>query len=203
MSHEVSATDVAEEAEQGRVALWLDPDDLRYLASHCCCAEDTPQEQREQCARIRFRAHAAAHKAGLKDRNRIVVDNYSLTVNRPPSSMSYDLTFWRYRPGVRLDHQKVYEELRDGNAVEGLEDLPIDAFLKRVEVRFADWERLDDLTFEGGGRGGFQLYTTPQLFRVDCYGMDGVDMNKFIDIAHEFGCPLYDPQVGKRFEGEP
>ena len=42
--------------------------------------------------------------------------------------------------------------------------------------------------------------TTPQFVRIDCYGMKGEDMNKFIDILDEYGCPLYDSQVGERFD---
>ncbi|MFI0086226.1 hypothetical protein [Streptomyces bobili] len=49
----------------GRVALWLDPDDLRRLAEHCCCPEDAPAEVTERCLRLRFRARAALHKGGL------------------------------------------------------------------------------------------------------------------------------------------
>jgi len=33
--------------------------------------------------------------------------------------------------------------------------------------------------------------------------MQGEDMNIFIDVAHEFSCALYDPQVGKRYEVQP
>jgi len=60
-------TDPEEENAKGRVALWLDPDDIRWIAGHCCCPEDAPPEQTERCARIRFRANAALHKAGLQD----------------------------------------------------------------------------------------------------------------------------------------
>jgi hypothetical protein len=114
--------------------------------------------------------------------------------------MSYDLNFWRYTPGVKLNHEQVYQQLCEGVAVDGVERLPTDALLSRVNEVFADWNKLDDVTFDGGNRGSFQLYTTPQLFRVDCYGMNGDDMNRFIDIANDFGCPLFDPQVGKRFD---
>jgi hypothetical protein len=58
-------TDEGREIEQGRVALWLDPDDIRWLARTCRCNDTTADEEREQCARIRFRASAALHKAGL------------------------------------------------------------------------------------------------------------------------------------------
>jgi hypothetical protein len=114
--------------------------------------------------------------------------------------MSYDLDFWRYKSGVALDHQSVYEQLSQGQRVEGLDDLPIETMIRRVNEMFADWEKLDEATFEGGERGSFQLFTTAQFFRVDTYGMDGDDLNKLIEIGNEFGCPLYDPQVGQRYD---
>jgi hypothetical protein len=52
------------EAGHGRIALWLDPEDLRWLAEHCCCAEDAPHEATDRCLRLRFRAGAALHKSG-------------------------------------------------------------------------------------------------------------------------------------------
>ncbi|HEX3357918.1 MAG TPA: hypothetical protein VHS31_13180 [Tepidisphaeraceae bacterium] len=116
--------------------------------------------------------------------------------------MSYDLGFWRYKAGVKLEHQEVYEQLCDDQRVEGVEDLPIDKLILRFNELFTDWEKIDDVTFEGGDLGGFQLFTTRQFFRVICYNMSGEEMNKFVEIGIEFGCPLYDPQVGQRFEGE-
>jgi hypothetical protein len=67
MEREVSPTNPERERELGRVALWLDPDDLRWLARHCCCPVDASEEQRQRCARLRFRASAALHKAGLSE----------------------------------------------------------------------------------------------------------------------------------------
>ncbi|QWP75344.1 hypothetical protein J5226_17190 [Lysobacter sp. K5869] len=55
------------ERERGRVALWLDPSDLDWLSRRCDCAEDASEEQRERCARVRFRARAALRKVGLTD----------------------------------------------------------------------------------------------------------------------------------------
>src|SRR6266404_8221566 len=106
--------------------------------------------------------------------------------------MSYDLNFWRYKPGVSLDNQKTYELLSDGQSVDGLENIPIDQIKKRVSEEFAKkgWERLDDDNWESQ-KGAFQLFTTPQFFRVDCYAMQGEDMNIFIDVAREFSCPFF------------
>lgn len=119
--------------------------------------------------------------------------------------MSYDLNFWKYKENFRgeRDHQKIYQKLSDGLFVEGLEDLPINKILKKIHEVFSalQWQKRDDLNWEShSGRGSFQIFTTDQFFRVDCYGMDGEDMNKLIDIAIEFECPLYDPQVDKRYD---
>jgi hypothetical protein len=66
MPRPIVPTDSERETELGRVALWLDPDDLRWLGTRCACTDDTADDERERCARIRFRAQAALHKAGLK-----------------------------------------------------------------------------------------------------------------------------------------
>lgn len=117
--------------------------------------------------------------------------------------MSYDLDFWRCKPGVSLEHQTTYESLSEGKHVDGLEDLPIEEMLARLKVIFCDgWEQLDALIWESPNRGAFQIFTTPQFFRVDCYGMNVDDMNRFIDLGSEFNCPLYDPCVGTRFDGQ-
>ena len=114
--------------------------------------------------------------------------------------MGYDLNFWKYQPGKVLDHLETYQKLSDGKEVDGLEELPIEKITERVKQVFATWEQLDWQTWQSAN-GSFQIYVTPQLFRVDCYGMNGDDMNLFIDIGAEFGCPLYDPQVNQRFDG--
>ena len=142
--------------------------------------------------------------------------------------MSYDLNFWRYLPQATFDpkevdqqlhaqhtqgmtvlsaldrqHLAVYQWLCDGQQVAGLAELPIAAMLERVAQVFAKgWERQDTVTWEkSGGKGAFQVSHTPQWFRVDCYGMSGDDMNLLIDVGSVFDCPLFDPQVPKRFDG--
>jgi hypothetical protein len=114
--------------------------------------------------------------------------------------VSYDLNFWRFSPGASLPDDEVYRRLCNGERLASLEELPIDEILKRIRDAFSDWEQRE-LIFDGGSRGGFQLSTTPQWVRVDCYECRGNVMNTFIDILHDYGCPPYDPQVGRRFDG--
>jgi hypothetical protein len=58
-------TDPVSEAALGRIALWLAPEDLRWLAARCCCGDDATEVERKRCARVRFRASAALHKAAV------------------------------------------------------------------------------------------------------------------------------------------
>ncbi|AZM45160.1 hypothetical protein DMB38_04325 [Streptomyces sp. WAC 06738] len=55
-------TDPQAEAARGRLPLWLDPQDLSWLARHCCCGDGATDEDRDRCGRLRFRASAALHK---------------------------------------------------------------------------------------------------------------------------------------------
>jgi hypothetical protein len=56
-------TDPDHEVALGRVALWLSREDLQWLATRCDCSDTTSLEEKDRCARIRFRASAALHKA--------------------------------------------------------------------------------------------------------------------------------------------
>ncbi|WP_028263865.1 hypothetical protein [Atopobium fossor] len=116
--------------------------------------------------------------------------------------MSVDLNFWKYKANVAHDHAAVYRAACcDGELLVELEFLPVDQILKKVNKCFSSWITHDgDKDFEKDGRGAFQIFTTPQIVRFDCYGMQGDDMNALIDILAGFGCPLYDPQVSTRFD---
>ena len=62
--------------------------------------------------------------------------------------MSYDLDFWKYKAGVDLNHQQVYERLSNGHSVDGLETLPIPEMIAAVASAFsAGWEHSDEETW--------------------------------------------------------
>ena len=88
--------------------------------------------------------------------------------------MGMDLDFWRYKENAARDHAKVYRQAACENG---------------------------GTLFEKEGRGAFQIFTTPQVLRFDCYGMSEQDMNALMDVPLDFGCPLYDPQIETRFDG--
>lgn len=116
--------------------------------------------------------------------------------------MSVDLNFWKYQDGVYLDHEMVYQNACcEHQSVEGVETLPVEAILGEVAAAFSDWTALDPLNYENAaGPGSFQISTTPQTVRFDCYSMEAADMKRFSAVLARFGCPLYDPQQGVRFD---
>ena len=59
-------TSVASEVGAGRVAFWLAPDDLAFLARVGSDEHTVYEVDSERWARIRFRASAALHKSGWK-----------------------------------------------------------------------------------------------------------------------------------------
>jgi hypothetical protein len=65
MRGEIKPTGSEIERQKGRIALWLDPEDILWMSKHCCCPPDAEKDTTDRCARIRFRASAALHKAGI------------------------------------------------------------------------------------------------------------------------------------------
>jgi len=115
--------------------------------------------------------------------------------------MSYDLYFWKYKPGVVMDHQSACQRLTDGEQVEGIQQIPIDSITARIKAVFSTgWDQLDSKTYTSN-KGAFQLSTSTQFFCAHCNGLPSDDMNRLIEIAAEFGCSLFDPQVGTRYNG--
>ena len=63
-------TDPRRERALGRIPVWLDLEDVRWLTRRCICGPDRyPSGQHiEECTRIRWRFDVALDKAGLKAR---------------------------------------------------------------------------------------------------------------------------------------
>ncbi len=117
--------------------------------------------------------------------------------------MSADYGFWKYKSKAAAhDDQRVYTLLSNGDSVVGLQELPVDSIRGHIREVFSDWKWLDQDNCEGPpGKGSFALSATPQFVRFDCYSMSGVDRNRIFDaMTGKFGCPLYDPQIGERFD---
>ncbi|NCE63607.1 hypothetical protein D1159_03195 [Pseudoflavonifractor sp. 524-17] len=115
--------------------------------------------------------------------------------------MGVDLNFWRYREGVYLDNGAVYQmACCENEHIDGLDLLPVEDILRETAAVFQDWDRLDPFSYEKNGRSAFQISAAAQAVRFDCYCMEPADMRRFSSLMAKFGCPLYDPQLGVRFD---
>lgn len=116
--------------------------------------------------------------------------------------MGIDLNFWKYESGTYLDNALVYQKACcNHEKIEGLDALPIEDILNEIAVAFHGWDSCDRFNYEKKeGQGSFQISATPQTVRLDCYSMEQADMKRFSVIMSKFGCPLYDPQQGVRFD---
>ena len=114
----------------------------------------------------------------------------------------YELVFWKYLEEVYLNHHEIYEYISEEQVViEGLEELPVQVILNRIALVFSKWEKVDDKSWKNNdGVGAFQVRTTPQSIKIDCYGTQGTTMDKLVNVMEEFKCPLYDPQVPERYD---
>ena len=113
----------------------------------------------------------------------------------------YELIFWKYQEGVYLNHHEVYEAIDEKKIIDGLEDLPTDVILNRIENKFPDWQKVDDNSWKStNNKGAFQVHTTKQSVKIDCYGTQGKTMDMLVDILEEFQCPLYDPEIPMRYD---
>ena len=123
--------------------------------------------------------------------------------------MSYDLYFWREEKELGLPPDKIAEILSEDQHISGIstfkrEDIS-DAFIKEFPDIVDENIQLD---WEGAG-SYFQVEFTygPEKrinsIIVTC-GYKLLDshetMNRIIDVCAAFGCALYDPQTGERYQ---
>ncbi len=117
--------------------------------------------------------------------------------------MSYDLVFWKEATKSDLSAAKIFEELAEGRQVSHLAELPVDRIVGRLAKEFPGIVTDGGLTYwEGDERGMFEVDCSPQHVHICCRDLTDEDMNRIIDVAREFDCPLYDPQVDRRFDGK-
>lgn len=113
--------------------------------------------------------------------------------------MSRDLSFWKYRKSCNVPNKNIYYELSQGRLLDCLEEIPVNQICIDFKKEFSSWSSQDDGYFENGDEA-FQLMTTKQFVRVDCYNLTEYNMNRIIDIMLKYECPLYDAAIDVRFD---
>jgi hypothetical protein len=115
--------------------------------------------------------------------------------------LSYDINFWKQERSLALSAQEIYERLNGKEPVEGLAKLPVADIIARLKAAFPDFDPSEDFPLAGTSEGSIEFFWSDYHFRFDIRGIGG-DCQKLVDVMTEFGCPMYDPQEGKRYDSQ-
>ena len=118
--------------------------------------------------------------------------------------MSYELYFWKQNKSCTKDPKAIMDALNEEQLVAGLELLDkrkiYQAFIDAIPgIKLHETGEEDQLIYENtDDLSTFLIFGNDFYFGVEAHGVSGEMLNKIIDIAAEFKCPLYDPQQEKR-----
>ena len=114
--------------------------------------------------------------------------------------MSYDINFWKQERQLNLSPEEIYGKLCKGEVVEGLAKLPVEQIHAKLKQAFPDYEAQRWSTVQTS-EGSIEFSWSDYHFRFDIRGICG-ECQKLVDVMRDFGCPMYDPQVNKRYDSE-
>ncbi len=113
----------------------------------------------------------------------------------------YELLFWNYKEGVYLNHHEVYEAILEGEIIVGLEEIQSEVIVNRINSVFLNWDKIDNNSWKNPtGKGAFQVLSSSNHIKIDCYGTEGKTMDLLANTLDEFKLPLYDPQIPVRYD---
>jgi hypothetical protein len=113
--------------------------------------------------------------------------------------LSYDLNFWKQDRPLSLSPVEIYRHLSEEEHVDGLAKLPVKEILARLKARFPQFNPKDpSIEFD---EGSIEVSWSDRDFRFDLRGdIPAADQNALVEIMRGFDCPLYDPQIDKRYD---
>ena len=115
--------------------------------------------------------------------------------------MSYDINFWKQERSLELTNEEIYAKLCSDEAVDGLARLPTDKILQRLRERFPAFDPSDDFPDVELEDGNIEFLWSDYYFRFDLRGnVCASEKNAIVDILAQYGCPMYDPQSGTRYD---
>lgn len=117
--------------------------------------------------------------------------------------MSYDIFFWREKPGTTIDANQILRELEDTIEFPGIMSQPLDVVRSAFQQRFPDMTGgAGAIHWEGDGsyfQAGFTFLDERTVSMITvCCGYELLKspkaMQRLYDVAASLGCRVYDPQ---------
>ena len=116
--------------------------------------------------------------------------------------MSYDITFWKPKPGAAPDPQSTYERLNRNEGVDDLEALPLPQVIEKLKEEFPDYDPTEEFPDVELEDGSMEISYTAQSFRFDFRPPTAPEKGQVWRLMSRFGCVCYDPQTGKVYDRE-
>lgn len=120
--------------------------------------------------------------------------------------MAYDLVFWKARVASKWEPRRIYEAICQRGRLSQLEALDAQPMVLALQRAFPGCEVHDTgLLWQSPAPPlrGFQLHVHEQHVDAGCQLLTTDELNTIIDAGLLIQCPLYDPQVDRRFDGAP
>ncbi len=100
-----------------------------------------------------------------------------------------------------MSAEEIYSLLSRGEPVDGLTRLPVDDVLRRLRERFPAFDPASEFPDVDLDDGNIEFGWSDYHFRFDRRGdVSAADRNALVEIMAVYGCPLYDPQVNRRYD---
>jgi len=123
--------------------------------------------------------------------------------------MSYDLYFWNQSKSCHRSPEEIVNDLSQGAYVECLNDIASGDVASRIKSEFDRIEEVAgdtaghiQLIWDNGRDASFVASIRENHICIEAYQAPVQVLNRLIEIASEFECPLYDPQTNTRYTGQ-
>lgn len=116
--------------------------------------------------------------------------------------MSYDIIFWKLEQPLSVPPVEIYRKLCQGQKVDGLSALPVNAICMRIKNLFAGFDPREKFPLIRTSTCSIEASWSSQHFRFDLRGDWGSVPQEIVQIMAEFECPMYDPQIDKRYDAQ-
>jgi hypothetical protein len=109
--------------------------------------------------------------------------------------MSHLIYLWREERPTELAPPEIQRLLDAGEDVEGLADLPIKEMIDHLKREFHGAKETAGLLSWKSAEEQFRATWSWQFMRIESENLNDEHRDKFFDLARQFGCPAYDPQL--------
>ncbi|MDB5174416.1 MAG: hypothetical protein JWN51_3189 [Phycisphaerales bacterium] len=116
--------------------------------------------------------------------------------------MSYDILFWKQKRGFRAEPEVIYRDLLKPENLKGLQRLPVKQILGELKKLFSDFNQKERFPLVTTDTGSIEPGWSEKHFSFTSRpgGSNEHEMHMLVRLMQKFGCPLYDPQLNKRFK---